>query len=657
MSISKRTWQYLLLALIFFGTPLIDRGLIHIFWPELYWPNATLHAAVEAMGSLAAVAMALMLLRKSHEDASRRLFWLALGFLSMGLLNGLHSLFATSSAMVILRSLSSLMGSLFFVAAGFQPPVSPVIRKRLPWGLGISYVLVAFAILAFPSLVSPMAWGADLTALEVFFNALSGGVFLGAFAYFLRDFHRTGERALYLYALVSLLFAMAGLTFFESSRWHPDWWLWHALTLMGYGVVLRYIVQDYLELLSNLRKSIARSESQQAELMHLSAELREQKEHVEAEVIQRTEELAREKNLIEVIVNQMPAAIAYLQDCSIIGWANSTFLDLLDRPLAQTIGCSLFEAAPKLKSILLCPHEAAAPVPFLTTFGEAYWDFKLIPLDSPGNTFLLVGNDVSKQLETDRLQRQQIQQLQELDRMKSSFVSNVSHELRTPLTSIMGYSEFLQEELAGPLNAEQLSFTLQIQTAAERLQHLVNDLLDFSKLEDGSYKLNFKQADLLERVHAVLNSLYPQIQRAGLSLLEDLPEEPLLIEMDPNRISQVLTNLLSNAIKFTAPGGKIALTLSQAPDQVRFEVRDSGIGIAPENLPKLFQKFYQVDASNTRERGGAGLGLSICKALVESHGGKIGVDSELGKGSVFWFTLPLQRLPASNDQVVSEEAT
>lgn len=655
MGTSKHTAKYFLLALVVIGTPLLDRGLIHTYWPQVSWPNLTLHAVIEAMGALSAIAMALMLFRKSNDDSSQRLYWLALGFLSMGILNDLHSLLATESSFLFLRGFSVLIGAMFFFLAGLQTPVSYGYRKGLPWGLGFSYLLITLTAPAFSTLFPQMPQGTESAEAAIFLNTMAGALFLGASAYFLRDFHRTGDSALYLFALVSLLFGMAGLTFFQSDRWHLDWWLWHFLTFIGYGMVLQYIVKDYMELLSNQRKSITQSEIQQAELRELSEELRKQKDSVEAEVVQRTVELAQEKTLIEVIVNQMPAAIAYLQDCSVVGWANSTFLDLLDRPLKETIGHSLFDMIPALKSVLLCRNETSIPVAFQTSVGERYWEFRLIPLDEEGSTFLLVGNDISKQHETDRLQREQIRQLQELDRMKSSFVSNVSHELRTPLTTIMGFSEFLQEELAGPLNDEQLTFVRQIETAAERLQHLVNDLLDFSRLETGRYKLNLGEADLVERIHAVLDSLRPQIQRAGLSLEAELPSQPLVIEMDSNRIGQVLANLLGNAIKFTAPGGKISLAVLDLQAQVRLEVRDNGIGIAAEDMPKLFQKFYQVDASNTRERGGAGLGLSICKALVEAHGGQIGVESELGKGSVFWFTLPKQHVPTSFEPVLTEE--
>ncbi len=248
--------------------------------------------------------------------------------------------------------------------------------------------------------------------------------------------------------------------------------------------------------------------------------------------------------------------------------------------------------------------------------------------------------DITERKQLEATLREQNEKLKDLDRLKNGFISSVSHELRTPLASIMGYSEFLEDEVAGALNPDQQTFVRQIAEGARRLQLLVDDLLDFARFDSGAFRIHPREADLAEKVAEIVNSLQPQAIEAALRLTVQLPGEEVPLAFDPERIGQVLLNLLGNAIKFTPRGGRIEVRLLPAEADVRIEVEDSGIGIDPENLPKLFQKFFQIDPSTTREKGGAGLGLSISKALVEAHGGRIGVESRRGAGSLFWFTLP-----------------
>lgn len=231
--------------------------------------------------------------------------------------------------------------------------------------------------------------------------------------------------------------------------------------------------------------------------------------------------------------------------------------------------------------------------------------------------------------------------LQELDQMKGSLLNTVSHELRTPLTTIMGFAEFLFDELGGKLSETQRGYVGQIQRSAGRLERLVDDLLDITRLESGTCTISRQELDLSSLVHEGLRGLEPRAAEAGL-LLEALvaPETPR-VWGDSLRISQVLDNLVGNAIKFTPRAGMIRVTVRPEPGSVRIEVRDTGPGIAAMHVPLLFEKFFQVNPALTREHGGTGLGLSIAKALVEAHGGRIGVESTPGEGSRFWFTLPV----------------
>ena len=252
---------------------------------------------------------------------------------------------------------------------------------------------------------------------------------------------------------------------------------------------------------------------------------------------------------------------------------------------------------------------------------------------------------ITERLKAARDLQEAYERLKELDRLKQDFLNSVSHELRTPLTSIRGYTEFLQDEVGGPMVPEHHGFVARIAEGTERLERLVDDLLDFARLEAGAFRLAVRPASLTDKVKEIAASLRPQAASRQVELNVEVPLEPIEVVMDPDRIGQVLLNLLGNAIKFTPRGGAIHVRVIPTREDVRIEVEDSGIGIAESNMPRLFEKFFQIDPSTTREKGGAGLGLSISKALIEAHGGQIGVVSRLGSGSTFWFSLPRAESP------------
>jgi signal transduction histidine kinase/CheY-like chemotaxis protein len=235
-----------------------------------------------------------------------------------------------------------------------------------------------------------------------------------------------------------------------------------------------------------------------------------------------------------------------------------------------------------------------------------------------------------------------------LDRLKSEFVAVVSHEIRTPLTSVKGALELLSDDRYFQ-NSEQQTKLLTIAHAnAERLLLLINDILDFSKLESASLPMTIEPNRLEPILQQATTNLRTMIEERNISLdMQLAPDLPDLM-LDPGRIGQVLTNLLSNAMKFSPPDGRIVVLAERWQGQIRVGVRDFGEGIAAPDLPKLFRKFSQIDSGSTRKVGGTGLGLVICKGIVEQHGGAIWVESTRGEGSTFYFTLPLAERTAGD---------
>ena len=231
----------------------------------------------------------------------------------------------------------------------------------------------------------------------------------------------------------------------------------------------------------------------------------------------------------------------------------------------------------------------------------------------------------------------------EADRAKSEFVSTVSHELRTPMTSIKGYADLLLMGAVGELGDQQLHFLSIIRNNADRLTALVNDLLDISRIETGRVELDLKAIHIHDTVNQVVNTLLGRAEGKGLTLTSDVAEDLPAVWGDSARLVQILTNLVGNAIYYTPPGGSVHVSARPVGDVLEISVTDTGIGIAKEDQAKIFGRFFRVDDPLVQETPGTGLGLPITASLIEMHGGKIWVESELGEGSVFTFTIPLAR--------------
>jgi signal transduction histidine kinase len=256
-----------------------------------------------------------------------------------------------------------------------------------------------------------------------------------------------------------------------------------------------------------------------------------------------------------------------------------------------------------------------------------------------------------------RVLEQTVARLKDVERLKEGFLSTASHELRTPLTSIRGSLGLLASGVVGPLSAEAVEVVAIAERNAVRLMALINDILDLDRLETGTIELRFAQVPVESILHRALESLTAFGHQRGIAV--EMPKVSSTIWADADRIVQVVVNLLSNAVKFSPPDGAVTIAVEPQDSWVEFRITDRGRGVPMADRRAIFERFRQVEMSDAREKGGTGLGLAICKSIVEQHGGTIGVESEEGSGSTFWFRIGTSpgtvepRLRRATDKVIS----
>jgi|AGTN01.1.fsa_nt_gi PAS domain S-box len=319
-------------------------------------------------------------------------------------------------------------------------------------------------------------------------------------------------------------------------------------------------------------------------------------------------------------------------------YANEAFVNLTGYSLDEILGrnCRFLQGADhdqlELETVRAAISEGRECICVLRNYkkdGTLFWnELSIAPVrDANGQIVNFVGvqNDVTAR--------------REAERRVSEFYSMISHELRTPLTSIRASLGIIDDGDAGHIPSAALRLIQIAKQNSERLLKLVDDILDLKKMEAGKLKLEFTMMDADAIVTEVITGLYQLVEEAGLKLEKKVTTKKMICA-DAARVTQVLINLVANAVKFSPKSSTVLIQVEDFERGLRFAVIDNGPGIAPQDLDKLFSKFQQLDSSDTRPHAGTGLGLAISKTIVELHGGTIGVDSEEGKGSTFWFTLP-----------------
>lgn len=364
-------------------------------------------------------------------------------------------------------------------------------------------------------------------------------------------------------------------------------------------------------------------------------------------------ELLAIKRHKEAILRAIGEGVVEVDGRQRVLYVNPAGLEILGRPELELIGSPVIE-------ILTAEHRPAlqeAITRLRASPGEAadahslrYRDrvlrvgFAWIAPDDSGSGFFMIMQDITdlacKIEELSTLNTR----LQEMERMRSEFLAMVSHDLHTPLTAIKGSMEVLLHEGVGmELSRELLGIA---QKNTDRLFRMVSDILDLARIEAGRFEIRYEPFDVVLGLRGAMDRLRRLAQDRDIALTLHAPDGLPLVVADGLRMDQVFTNLLGNALKFTSPGGQIDVTVREIPTEIVVDLRDSGMGIPPEHLGRIFDRFYRVPLPAGERIEGSGLGLSICKAIVEEHGGRIWVESVVGQGSTFSFTLPKEPPPA-----------
>ncbi|UCD50909.1 MAG: PAS domain S-box protein [Phycisphaerales bacterium] len=377
--------------------------------------------------------------------------------------------------------------------------------------------------------------------------------------------------------------------------------------------------------------------------------------------------LDRKQKNLEAIFDAAPVGMLLVNDNMIVQRANETirhmsgkdYHDIIDQSPCTALGCNHSDSSDdvgrcdecSLKTMIQVVLESGKSIrgleirPVVSDNGEAVRPWLLVsvePLSIDSGRHVVVALDDI----TDRKHAEE--ELRDTMEMKSQFVSTISHELRTPLTSIREAVNIMLDEVAGRINKYQRNFLYIAKRNIDRLSRLINDVLDFQKLNAGKMRFDLEENSIEATVEDAFNTMRPYARKRGVHLRLDCQPDLPKIAFDADRIVQALTNLLSNSIKFTPEDGHISISVQRRGEYLAIQVSDTGYGIPKDSLPKIFERFYRVRRPG-KEIKGTGLGLAIVNKIVTGHGGRIDVESELNKGTTFTVLLPLGRKPPAND--------
>ncbi len=372
---------------------------------------------------------------------------------------------------------------------------------------------------------------------------------------------------------------------------------------------------------------------------------------LELEAAQRAEQSARPRRSVFALTSE--AVVSIGEDLSILE-TNPAFGRVLGWPEGATLGrqCAEVLHCRDVRNVLLCGSSRCPVRHALDTVGEipisnVSWQTSEGRLrDVSASISIHPGPMQSRAVVVAR----DVTALNAADRMRSNFISMVSHELRTPLNSMNGFLEIVAEEQVGPLNERQHEFLSYARQSTQQLTTLVEDVLFITKADSGEFKLRKTDVEIPQVIAQAINGQAVAAQKADVRVVVEAPAELPLLRVDELRLQQVLNNLLSNAIKFSPAGSEVRIRIRVDGGNVSFAIQDAGVGVAPEEQARIFDRFYQSESALKSRGGGYGLGLAIAKLIVEQHGGTIWVENAPGSGAAFCFTVPIAASAADSSR-------
>jgi len=463
------------------------------------------------------------------------------------------------------------------------------------------------------------------------YNDISGQPALIIRADFPRDLYISGEKTLnqtYLFLLLTALMTVAGVKF--------------ALDRLFVSRLVK--IDDFLTKIKSekdLSKRLTLEDND--ELYRLSREIN----GMLNEIYLAEQELKVQEREKKVLLDSLNELVVFANPNLRIVWANKAALEFMKKSLKEAVELSLKNSPVisgseylQLEQVFSSGNKKSWE---FTTKDGRIWFIQAIPVTEDNGTIIGVletFREITERRTAEKLiQEKQIAEV--ANRAKSEFLANMSHELRTPLNSIIGFSELLYEQAYGELNEKQLRAVGNISKSGKHLLHLINDILDLSKVEAGKLELNYKDFDLAAKLNAIQNLLSPIANRKKIQIEIEIDDRIKSIRADEDRFIQIMYNLLDNAIKFSFENSIVKIGVRKKENMVEITVKDTGMGIKAEDHCKIFKPFSQVDFFSSKKSKGTGLGLSLVKQIVNLHGGYVWFKSNPEEGSTFGFTIPI----------------
>lgn len=615
--------------------PVAGMLVIRLCAPTASLVHLPLHSLLETTGGMMALTIAGMLVaRRGRGESAPHWTWTACALVGMGTLDLFHAGVQPGDNFVWLHSMATFVGGLLFVGVWLPRPVSRRWANGLPAVVFLAAIVFGATFCEWPSLVPIMIKRDHVSVIACTLNA-AGGLGAGlASLFFVRRFHRDARRDDWLFAVTTQLFAGAGVLFEFSVLWDAGWWWWHILRLVAYAAACVFAVSRYV--------------ATESELYALNRRLTHLNRGLDRMVAKRTAELRASE---ERFVLAVRGSTDGLWDWNVVTddvYYSPRFKELLgyaDHEFANVFASFESRLHPEDRQRTLALLQAhlekrgdydvecrlqtrSQGYRWFRARGQAVWN-------ASGQATRMAGSM------TDITARKSAQQAAEAaNRAKSEFLANMSHEIRTPLNAVIGISELVLDTNLDDRQHELMTMVLE---SGELLLGIINEILDFSKIEAGKVELEQTEFTLRELLGDTMKSLAFRAARKHLELAYHVqPDVPEYLLGDAARLRQVVLNLVGNAVKFTDAGEVVVRVVSRPSSdgqvELQCDVSDTGIGISADKQGTIFEAFTQADGSTTRRFGGTGLGLSICVRLLELMGGRIWVESEVGRGSTFHFT-------------------